>query len=169
MKAWFLKDDSQLWEKVIETFEGDHAHMELQFSDGLFFSSTTDDGPRFCTFDKTCDPDATHWDVIEIPITSQDEAIVRALAEMVCVGTSGKDQVYGWDHILGGFLPVALDQDSPNTWICSGSCVYVCQSVGLFMGYFPQRVSPHDAYKILMNPEYFLKWEALRFKAIEGK
>ena len=166
MKGWFLKADNQLWEKAVEFAAGPHAHMELQFSDGIFFSSTLDLGPRFTTLDKLTDTDVSHWDVVEIEgATLQDEATVRILAEMIAQGgLQGRPQTYSLKNIFLDFLPAPIDTQTPNQWICSQACTYVLQSIGLFLGYIPQELSPDAAYQILKAE--FPAWGALRFRAI---
>lgn len=162
MQAWFLKADNEAWEKVIQTVTGPHAHMELMFSDGQFFSSTTELGPRFTTFAGLFSQNMDDWDVIDIPATAQDEIIVRALAEMIIHGLSGEKPVYGKETIALDFLPIPITRQSPNEWICSESCVYVLQSIGLYMGYIAQQLAPHPAYVILQKE--LPVWQQLRFQ-----
>jgi hypothetical protein len=159
---WFLKANDQLWEKGIMLVEGPHAHTEIQFSDGKFFSSTTELGPRFCDRKDLYDPDDKEWDIIEIPCTSDDERFVRSLAEMICKGLTGKAPGYGFNHIALDFLPIPISLSSPDKWICSESCVYVLQAIGLFMGWIPQQTSPHDAFKILTSE--LQNWLKLRIE-----
>jgi len=164
IKVWFLKASDQAWEVAIEAATGPHCHMEIQFSDQLFYSSTNDLGPRFTTLNNLFDTDINKWDIIDIPTTVDDEKIVRSLAEMITKGLDKDKPVYGINHIILDFLPIPLSFNTPNDWICSQLCVYICQSIGLFMGFIPQQISPHEAYEIL-NKELPI-WQTLRFQEV---
>ena len=166
MKAWFLKGDT-IVQKMIQAWTGPHSHMEIQFSNGTFVSSTTHDGPRFATFEQLASQDLNDWDVIDIPCTPEDEAIVRNLAHMIVAGLSGEKQSYDFADILLGFLkPLPVTVVSPDKWICSEVSTYICQSIGLFLGFVPQQLSPHAAYLILQAE--LPVWQAKRWHATES-
>jgi hypothetical protein len=162
MQMWFLKASDQLWEKGIEFVTGGHAHCEVKFSDGKFFSSTQALGPRFCDHQDLFDTDDSQYDIIDIPCTQQDERTVRALAEMIIHGLTGDKPEYGTKTILLSFLPVPIIRQAPSEWICSESCVYVLQSIGLFMGYVAKGICPHVAYVILKDE--ISVWQKLRWQ-----
>ena len=160
LQLWSLKAHDAAWEIAIEAVAGPHAHSELRFSDGKFFSSTQELGPRFANHKDLFDEDDSHWDITDIPCAPEDEHIVRRLAEMVTKGIDGHKQTYGMDHILTDFLPVPIATQTPDEWICSQSVAYVLQSIGLFMGYDTQQLSQDHVYHILLAE--LPAWAALR-------
>ena len=125
-----------------------HCHVELQFSDGKFFSSRDEDnGP---SFKDHIDMEPGAWDCIPIACTKAQEKIVRAQAELIAAG--GVFLVkpkYGWIIIFTAFLPIPLLVEDDHVWICSEAVGASIQSIGLLLGMAAQGMAPDFMYRRL--------------------
>ena len=129
-------------------WRGPHCHVELQFSDGKYFSSREEDnGP---SFKPQIDMEPGGWDFITIPCTPEQEKVVRAQSELIAAG--GVFLVkpkYGWSKIFTAFLPVPIMVENGHVWICSEAVAASIQSIGLLLGYAAQGLSPDRMFQTL--------------------
>lgn len=148
MKVWFKRKTTSFFGKVIMLCRGPHCHVELQFSDGMFFSSREEeDGP---SFKAQVDMEPGEYDCIPIRCTPEQEKIVRAQAELIAAG--GVFLVkpkYGWTFIFTAYLPIPLLVEDDHVWICSEAVAACIQSIGLLLGYAAQGLSPDRMYRML--------------------
>jgi len=148
MRVWFKKKATSFFGSVIMFFRGHHCHVELQFSDGKFFSSRDEDnGP---SFKDHIDMEPGAWDCIPIACTKAQEKIVRAQAELIAAG--GVFLVkpkYGWIIIFTAFLPIPLLVEDDHVWICSEAVGASIQSIGLLLGMAAQGMAPDFMYRRL--------------------
>lgn len=142
MKIAFQKRDAGIFALAIRAWTwSKYSHCELVFSDGRAFSShVRDGGTRFISMSY---PSPTVWDFIEIPATSEDEALVRAFceAELNCK--------YDWNGIfLSQVLP--FRRQHPERWFCSEVCSAALQLLGRLPAYPPAHsFSPGGLYRTL--------------------
>jgi len=97
-----------------------YSHAEIQFSNGIFFSSSIrDHGTRFKVFPIHAD----RWDCVEIPCTPDQEQAMKDFAFQ-------EDQIgYDWmGLIFGWWLPFAQFK---NRWICSEIVMACLQKMGI--------------------------------------
>lgn len=144
--------DGRIWDQAVNWFSGfgGFAHVELVFSDGVSFSSTSMDqppGPRFKQIDYSAHP--KRWELVDLPqVSSEIEDSVRAWATEKVAMNAG----YDWGAIWG-FVPfvrrfVAPDDDR---WICSE----IVATALLFAGVLPisspamHQISPNRLRKLL--------------------
>jgi hypothetical protein len=116
---------------------GRYSHVELQFSDDMCFSASwRDGGTRF----KQITIDPTHWDILDVPTTPEQEAVIRNFcAERIGVP-------YDWIGAVSVLLPINL-QD-PVKWYCSEICAAALRSCVMR---FPEKLSPSRMYKLTVK------------------
>jgi hypothetical protein len=115
------------------------SHVEIQFSDGLSFSSDQfDGGTRYKRIEYTPE----RWEKIPLEITREQEAQMRAFCnrEQQCP--------YDWRGILGFVLP--WEKENPTKWFCSEVCLAALQLVGILLGLVPHKTSPNELYEKLL-------------------
>lgn len=134
MKLAFYKAAAGgLLDKLIDAFSGrdGYSHVELVFSNGAFFSSSSrDGGTRF----KFIDPDPASWDFVDLPMDDLDEFRVRCF----CTGQLGKR--YDWLGVFGFVFPTDPEQ---GHWFCSEVCLAAIQRAGYLCGAKAWKVSPN--------------------------
>jgi len=141
MQLAFLKREDTFFATLIRWWtHSKYDHCELIFSDGRMFSSRNTTG--VCFRPDNFIPGATYWDFIDIPMTADEENIVR----MWCVDEVGK--AYDW---LGIVLCQILGwhRESKDKWFCSEICLTALQQVGLYKGQKPYRFAPGDLYDLV--------------------
>lgn len=120
-------------DRLIDTFSGrdGYSHVELVFSNGAFFSSSSrDGGTRF----KFIRPDPASWDLVDVPMDDVAESLVRRF----CNEQAGKK--YDWLGVFGFVLPTRPEQ---GHWFCSEVCLAALQQCGFLAGCRPWKVSPN--------------------------
>jgi len=90
---------------------GPYSHTEIQFSDGICFSSTTRDDSTGVRF-KYIDINWERWDALEIIMPLDHEAEIKSW----CNTQVGKK--YDFWGLFGFTIPFIVIQD-PNSWYCS--------------------------------------------------
>lgn len=117
---------------------GDYSHVELVFSDDLWFSSSPrDDGVRYRAIEFIPE----HWDMIDLSVTPEEEATIR----IWCDGKVGAG--YDWWGVLHfylRFLPQSKDK-----WFCSEIVLAALQNIGWFAGVKAWRVSPNRLFGMM--------------------
>lgn len=131
-----------------------YSHVELVFSDGMFYSSSGQDGG--CRF-KSIEQD-NKWTYFDLPITDAEEAIIRKQAQT----DANAHLKYDFWAILTFDARVALEHtaislpDKSNERFCSEECLICIQTIGrLFMGLIPICTSPDMWITQLLNVD---KW-----------
>lgn len=116
-----------------------HSHVELVFSDGSCFSSrayasSTDNHKQNGTsFDRQEFP-PDRWDVVEIPLSPEDEKTVLDWCE------ENDGEFYDFDGVLA--FKLFVFHEDPNKWFCSEICTAALQHVNLFNDLIPSKTSP---------------------------
>lgn len=138
--AFYQAKYGQKFDKWISWFTwGPYSHVELVFSDGVFFSSSPrDDGVRF----KKIEPKEDHWRFYPVDVTSQQEQIVRDWCNTK-VGLP-----YDWMGIHAFFIPWVIRQRKEE-WFCSEICITALQLVDLFPGVRPHKTTPNRMAKLM--------------------
>ena len=110
---------------------GSYSHSEIQFSDGICFSSSSrDGGVRF----KRIDINPDRWSSVDIPI--KDEAALITW----CKTQVGRK--YDWRGILGfGIMPFRDNLQNRKKWYCSEICAEVIRRSGEHT-MLPKKISP---------------------------
>jgi hypothetical protein len=141
--------DGRLWDNAVSMFSGfgPFAHVELVFSDGLSFSSTSMDdqpGPRF----KKIEYDPIKWVVSDLPyVTDHDEARMRSWAWQQIVLADGYDWGAIWRFVPG---IGRLFKPSDSKWMCSEIVVSCLRYAGYFQDDRPaHRISPNRLAKMM--------------------
>jgi hypothetical protein len=144
---------------------GGFSHVELVFSDGQCFSSSTrdgcegsdsqgrfnrPDGLRFTTIDFKPD----RWKFFDIPASAEDEAAIRAWCEKE---TANRLARYDYPGVLA--FVNWWSREHPAKWFCSEAAVAALQSRGAsflwrmrlwpIMGFKPPELSPNRLAKLL--------------------
>jgi hypothetical protein len=128
------------WDKIIAWWtHGRYSHCELQFSDGVCFSSSNrDGGTRF----KHIDVKPWKWDVVPLVVTEAEELVVR----MWCTHLLGHK--YDWLGVLGFVFHRRHLQDY-DRWYCSevvSAALRGCLEIKV-----GAEVSPSELYKELTH------------------
>lgn len=141
MKLAFYHGKGSFFSKLIRLWTfGSFSHVEIVFSDGLAFSShEADGGTRFKQIDFT----APGWELVDVPVSQQDEARIRAW----CRNEDGC--AYDWRGITFSFLPIPIGWQHSERWFCSEICAAAVQLAGYLSGYTPAALSPNGLYKAL--------------------
>lgn len=109
-----------------------YSHVELQFSDGEFFSAQIKEGTRFKSFNPADD----EWDSVAIP--GIDENKVREF----CKEHQGRK--YDFRGIVDFFANQSHGDD--GDWFCSEICVVALQSAGFCCDLVPHFTSPGSLF-----------------------
>jgi hypothetical protein len=140
----------KLFDKIIQWRSGKYIHEELLFSDGWAFSSR-ETGPAFVR-EETIDFHPDFWDFVRIDCSASQEALVRHQAQnIVDGGFTGVKPVYGWGKDLLGFAPVPIMAQLPHQYFCSESCCIAKQTLGFYLGYCIEGLSPWKSYQLTVN------------------
>lgn len=108
-----------------------YSHTEIIFPDGVFFSSSGEDGGvRF----KLIPVNRLYWTVYRVSLTPEAVHAVRAF----CRNQDGKK--YDWCGVLGFVTPTHHAQ---GRWFCSEIVVAAMQHAGLFKNIKPWKVNPN--------------------------
>lgn len=148
--AFYRASSGGLIDRLIDRFSGrgGFSHVELIFSNDLFFSSSGQDGGvRF----KRIVQDRTHWEIFELPIESWRETQILWWAKRRC-GCK-----YDWLGVLGFIFQTHPEQ---GRWFCSEICVAALQEIGLLGAIKPWKVSPNTLYLILAAARDLTKLKA---------
>ena len=111
--------------RLIALRSSPYTHSEIEFSDGVSFSSTMQDGAggtRFKDIDYTKHPD--RWDSVEIPISMSDEMIVRVSADYL----DGRVEYDLWGLLSFG-TPLKIIKPNPDKMWCSEVCAYLLKKI----------------------------------------
>lgn len=137
MKLWFYKSDcksAKMLDKVIGIFSY-YSHVEVQFSDGMSFSSSPRDGG--CRF-KQIEYNPEHWDIVEVEIHPQKEIMIRNH----CISKAG----YKYDYIgaLTSILPFCIQKN--KKYFCSEIVANILNEHGVLHIGDGCRYSPSELY-----------------------
>jgi hypothetical protein len=115
-----------------------HSHVEVVFSDGSAFSSRAyasghDHKQNGTSFIKQDFP-ADRWDVVDIPMSAEDEQKVHDF----CVSNDGEG--YDFDGVFA--FKAFLFHEDPNKWFCSEIATAAMQVAGNFNELIPHKTSP---------------------------
>jgi hypothetical protein len=157
MELWFYKSECGDWkDRLISWWTlGPYSHVELAFSNGLFFSSSLRDGGcRFTTIDHS-----EHWEIVSLKRSMEEMAArfvennkVRISPEIIadhyeykvqewCEHQVGKP--YDWLSIIG-FAFRCNKFEKRNRWYCSEVILRALNQVGLWSG--ECRLHPNQMY-----------------------
>jgi len=140
MQIAFRKRAKSFFSSVIRIWtRGKYSHVELVFSDGMYFSSQEGEGVRF----KAIPIDPEHWDYLPLAILPAKEAEIRAECED-WVGAK-----YDWRGIAFSFLPIPIGWQHFDRWFCSEICAAMLQRAGYLIGYAPASLSPNGLHKAI--------------------
>lgn len=142
MQIAYYKADGTLFDKAIRIWTGGpYSHVEIIFSDGMWFSSSPRDGG--CRF-KHIAKDAK-WDYQYINISPSDEDKVRAFCE------KQNHKKYDWVWIfLTQLIPLNIQER--NKWGCSEIVVAALQQANYIdKGIRPYSVDPNECYELLRD------------------
>ena len=142
--------DGEAWDTFTNIFSGfgGYSHSELVFSDGYAFTSTTKGpaglaGAQFFTRQEGYP--SWEWSLTAVPATPEQEDAVRAWAAATVKESVTTGSGYDWAGILRFVFPWM--KEHPNDWFCSEIVVAALQSIGLFAGLKPWKVSPNRLAK----------------------
>lgn len=142
MKILFYKAKyGNYTDRVISLWtKGPYSHTELQFSDGICFSSSLwDGGTRF----KNINIKPERWDSIELDI--KNEYKIRSFCE------SQVKLPYDLRGIFGLAIKVKLAEK--KKWFCSEICCYALNLAGILVGVDPN-ISPNLLYKTIKTEKW---------------
>ena len=135
---FYIASRGDIYDKLVAaaTF-GRYSHVEIRFSDGMCFSSSSrDGGTRF----KQIELNPLNWDIVPLSfVTKEQENEVR----MWCESQLGK--AYDWRGILCFYLPGDIRDRSK--WYCSDVCACALREAAILN--LPLKVSPSQMYKIV--------------------
>lgn len=148
--CFFKAKYGNCWDKLISWWtKSPYSHVELKFSDGICFSSSTKESSvRFLYFTLNKD----HWDIIDIPnVSKEKEKEIRDW----CQTQVGKG--YDWFAIFGyiyakflNWIPFSSKLDDSNYWYCSEVCIYPLIKFGI-LNVTDARVAPGCLYTTVKN------------------
>ena len=159
MLVAFHKQHRKGWVGIIDALnrwwtKGPYTHTELVFSDGMWYSSTVQEGG--CRF-RRMPLDNDKWDFIEVPATYVEEMNCREWCGNRCT-YQGRQRGYDF---LGVALSVILPMDIQDKVrdFCNETVDKALQWIG--------KLKPHKANG--MNPNTFFKYLiGLGFKKVEA-
>lgn len=128
------------------------SHCELVFSDGVFFSSSGEDGG--CRF-KRIDPDPRHWEIYDFDISIEAEERLRAECQLLVLN----HVKYDWMGVLRFVLPIP--KWSTRRLFCSECLVFCLKKIGMFGRIDRVKVSPSDLFYIMegaMDLQRIKRW-----------
>jgi len=142
-KAWVAGDFK---DKVVSLWTmGPFSHCELIFSDGVCFSSSWREdgvGVRY----KKIKFLPNRWDVIEVPTTETQEAIIRCW----CDKRVEERARYDWWGIVQFVIPFIKQRD--EDWYCSEICIAALKEGGVVN--YSNFNSPNNLYRLLKKDGY---------------
>ena len=118
----------------------------------MSFSSTMEDGmngARYLAIDYTRHPE--RWDAVAIPMTTEQEAVVRRKAE--CIDGNIKYDLWG---LLSFGTPLNIVKPSRNKMWCSEICGYLIQRIYRTLPIIPDHTHPtllHESAQQYFCPE----------------
>ena len=116
-----------------------YSHVELQFSDGICFSSShRDGGTRF----KQIIVNSDHWHVISITVTAEQEAAIRTW----CTEQLGCP----YDLLAVLCIDIPGDIHTSGAWYCSEICAAALSDNGIY--HYPKKLSPGYMYDLTVKP-----------------
>jgi hypothetical protein len=127
------------------------SHCELVFSDGVFFSSSGEDGG--CRF-KQIKPDPRHWEIYDFNLSIEAEERLRDECQLLVLNRVK----YDWTGVLGFVIPMRAE---PRRLFCSECLVYLLQKIGMFQRLKRSKVSPSDLWQIMegaLDLQRIKKW-----------
>ena len=131
-----------LWDFLVRVWtRGTYSHVELIFSDNIWFSaSLQDNGVRF----KCIDYEKEKWDIIEIPSTKDEECICREYA---------KSKIGCKYDIIGIFFTQIwhIDVEDKNRYFCNEIVHATLQQMFLFKGVKPYSYNPNSFHKLVVR------------------
>lgn len=137
--AFYKAKHGSLLNKAINWCSGrdGYSHVEFQFSDGVFFGSSGEQGGvKF----RVHDANPEHWEVIELRLNQSEEECLRDW----CKRRVGMK--YDWFGVLGFILPA---KHMAHRWFCSAICYGGLERIGR-LGQLPSwKVSPNELYLIV--------------------
>lgn len=142
MKAIFWIGKSGIFGRLIRFFKGTgSSHVELMFSNG--YAGTSDMEKGGIVYYKI-DFKPEDWYVVDIPCTTEEEAIVRKFFEVDEVGC-------GYDKLGIIFCQVfPWGIHSKTNWFCSEACTSALSRILYFLkGVKPYQVDPGELLDIL--------------------
>lgn len=122
---------------------GGFAHVELAFSDGECFSSSSRDGG--CRFKAIDIHDSESWALVNVRATAEQEAAARAF----CRAQNGKP--YDWLGVFGFILPIRQFDHPGRRWFCSEVVCAALQAAGDPLHTDPLSTSPNDLYPLAVR------------------
>lgn len=153
--AFYKASNGSVIDRLINRFSGNagYSHVEIVFSNGMFFtSSPRDGGVRL----KVIKPDPNHWDFINLHLTTEQEQTIWdwALKQAEPNWPNGKPSIkYDWNGVIGFLLPLS---DNPNDKFCSEECLEALQLIDWGPAVRPITVSPNSLYFIARTYVYFI-------------
>jgi len=139
MKVAFQKNPTSILDKLICWWtKSPYFHCVLNFSDGVSYSALpSTDTTQFylIKFDE-------NWDVVDIPMSAEQEANVRAFcqAELGCK--------YDFIGIFFSQIISWAVEDAAR-WFCSEVCLRALQQAELYIGVHPCQYSPGKLYQLV--------------------
>jgi hypothetical protein len=132
----FYKGKGNWMDKIIKArTNGDVAHVEIVFSDGISFSSSQwDKGVRFKQIEYKGDD---KWVLVPLHFSPEIEKFLRDRAELL----AEMKIAYDWRGILG-FMIGKKNPGASNKLFCSEICTMLCQDAGAFLHLSPSETSP---------------------------
>jgi uncharacterized protein YycO len=142
MQIAFFKGSGKFYDKLIRIFTfGPYSHVELIFSNGLWFSSSSlDNGVRY-----TVHTNMEDWTIFDINITCEEEVRIKQWCD-IQVGAE-----YDFLGIFRYYIPFC--QQSPDKWFCSEICLEALQRIGWFQTgpSWHMGRSPNHLYRLLRD------------------
>lgn len=162
-RAIYLRDWSwkglELWDGLIDLCSGGnpfspgHCHTELLFDNGHSFTSTTKSDPACVIFGRPSGAQIRRiefkpgeWDFTLLPLSDwqadqlYDEC--KNLVHISCLERAG----YDYAGVMRFVLPWI--KEHPKDWFCTESVVDRLQTVGLFLGQAPHKLSPNACFEL---------------------
>lgn len=140
MNVLFYKASGDYIDKIIQ-LTGPYSHCEIEFSNGICFSSSgRDGGVRFKNIANTTNYHI-NWDFLEFDI--DDKELLNWAKTQVGLK-------YDWPGLIGTCFNIYLE--SNNRWFCSEICSTICEAAGIYRG--PKLITPTKLYRCLNEKNY---------------
>lgn len=146
--AFYLARYGKPVDKIIDICSGRMgvAHVELIFSDGWWYSSSSRDGG--CRF-KRIELDYK-WRAYDLNVSVAQESLIRLSAQK----TVDEHVKYNWAGVFGFVLPI---RDDPSKLFCSETCIQRLQD-GMVLSRCPSwRVAPSTLELIVLSSQGVIK------------
>lgn len=139
--AFYRAANGGIVDKLINFFteRRGFSHVEFVFSDGVFFSSSGQDGG--CRF-KEITPKPENWEMFHFGLSASSEIELR----QVCQQLVYRKVKYDWLGVLGFVIQVRA---CPKRLFCSECLVSCLQQIGLLLHIDKTKVSPNDLWQIM--------------------